>query len=561
MAGEFRQNFPLVDHLSHKDKVNIKFISGTIPFNNAIHINPSFWIIKSWYSRQGKNNHKINWLDSIHYNSNLCENEIEKIVKNEQPDIICFGLYIWNYSLYSRLGKFIKERWPHIILLGGGPEIYAHKELDLFWENNNWLDAVVYGDGEEAFTVLVDNIINSKTASSDVNNISYRVNNQNYIETFKRFKNNEFNYVSPFSENIDLVKKAIKQIQDKNSNLEIIMNWEFTKGCPYSCSFCDWSSGLHHKVTRKSYDWKIDLDLFSSLDISVRWVDANIGMFKDDIDVIKYAYELEDKNPKFKLTFNNLAKLNKKAVFSMIDFMETSRPGTKIHTMTVQDINENVLENIDRPDIAWPLYKNLIIDTKNKHSKFTFDIETMLGMPGQTLETYAQNIIEFAELKPRVILGHIWCMLINSPGYNKDYRLKHNLRVVPALHFTRIPEFIKNRDDVEKYIDDCEYYSASTVVGTNTATLADIMAMNGMVMLYNNLIYHLGKIDLKVISKVYSNINYWQEFGYNVSKELEKDLLLRNKMLLLVDNNGIPNTFNQYFGNKDTIVQIIKSAY
>lgn len=561
MSDNFSEIFPLSNLLSNHEKVRIKFISGTIPFHNSIHINPAFWVLKSWYKKHGKNNNKIEWLPSIHYNVNLCENEITRIISTEKPDIICFGLYIWNNDLYSRLGNFIKKNWPNIILLGGGPEIYAHKELDLFWEKNSWLDAVAYGDGEEAFEVVIDNIIDSTTANKNAFNISYCKDKIPQITPFQRFKNKEFNLLSPYVDNIDDVKFAVNQIRTANPSLSIIMNWEFTKGCPYSCAFCDWSSGLHHKVTRKAYDWKLDLDLFSSLDVNVRWVDANIGMHKDDIDVVKYSHNLEKNNPKFKLSFNNLAKLNKDRVFEIIDYSESVNPGSRVFTMTVQDINPTVLKNIDRPDIPWNEYKDFIVKTKTKHPNFMFDIETMLGMPGQTLESYAENLIEFSTLQPRVILGHIWCMLINSPGYNIEYQKEHGLRIVPSLHITDIPAFIKTRDDVLKYIDDCEYYSADSVVATNTASLGDIMAMNGMVMLYNKLIYHVGKIDLRLIKKVYSNLNYWQDFGNQLSEILEKDLLLRNKMLLLIDNHGTPVTFNNYFGNKDTIVKIIKSAY
>jgi hypothetical protein len=561
LQREFSQNFPHSNYFENKPTVNIKFISGTIPFNNGIHINPAYWVLKSWYKHHGKNNNKVNWLDAIHINVDLCENEITRIIENEKPDIMCFGLYIWNYNLYSRLGRFIKNKYPHIILLGGGPEIYAHKELELFWKEHEWLDAVAYGDGEEAFTVMIDTMINSNTVDSAATNISYMTDNKPVIEPYKRFKDAEFNTLSPYLDNLDEVHFAVNQIKNKNDKLTIIMNWEFTKGCPYSCAFCDWSSGLHHKVTRKEYDWKLDLNLFNELNLHVRWVDANIGLFKEDIEVVKYSCELEKNNPNFKLTFNNLAKLNKQRVFEIIDYVESVDPGNRLFTMTVQDIDQDVLSNINRPDIPWSEYKDYIVKTKQKHPKFQFDIETMLGMPGQKLENYAQNLIEFAELSPRAILSHIWCMLINSPGYNKEYQKKYDLRVVPALHITGLPYDVKTRDDVLTYLDDCEYYSANTVVGTNTATLGDILAMHSMVMLYNNLIFHMKKIDMKVITKIYLNFNYWKEFGEKISQPLEKDLLNYNKMLLLHDNYGTPITFAQHFGSKDTIRQIIKQLY
>jgi hypothetical protein len=94
-------NFPLNNYFKDYSEIKVKFINGTIPFDDTIHVNPAFWILKSWYKKHGKNNSKIKWLDCIHHNIDLCENYIKKIIDFEKPNIICFGLYIWNYDLYS----------------------------------------------------------------------------------------------------------------------------------------------------------------------------------------------------------------------------------------------------------------------------------------------------------------------------------------------------------------------------------------------------------------------------------------------------------------------------
>lgn len=553
-------SFPFSDKLKGKSKVNIKFMSGTIVFGNGIHINPNYWILKSWYKRHGKNSDKINWLDAIHYNVGLTEDKIKNIIETEQPDVICMGLYIWNYDLYSRLATYIKANWPNIIIIVGGPNVYAHKALDLFWKNNSWADIAVYGDGEEAFTTVIDNMIDSITANQIANNISY-VEGKPIIEQFKRFKDADFNLVSPFLDNLDDVKFAIKQVRDCESDVKIILNWEFTKGCPYACSFCDWSSGLHHKVTRKKYDWREDLDLFANLGVHIRWVDANVGMFKDDIDVIKYGHELESKYPNFKLTFNNLAKLHKKAVFEIIDYIETVQPGEKIHNLAVQDNNTDVLENIDRPDVPWSEYKQYILDTKQKHPHFTFEIEIIMGLPGQTLESFSQSMKEFISLRPHKMLGHIWVMLINSPGYDAAYREKFGIKIEPALHITKIPSHLKTRQDILKNIDLCEYYAADTIIATKSASTADIMGMVGMLSLYNSLSQNNKVIDLKLINKVLSNIEYWHNFGTTIGNLLETDLTQYGKILLLPELHGIPVTFTEFFSNRHNVLNILKSSY
>lgn len=261
-------DFPLANKLADRERIKIKFLSGTIPFHGSIHFNPAYYALKTHYRHRGQNNSRIDWLECIHYNVGLCENELAKIIAVEQPDVICMSLYIWNHDLYSRLGRYIKTNHPDIILLGGGPEIYAHKQPQLFWQKNEWLDAVSYGDGEAAFTVMIDAILGNNVLPAS--NISYLRDGQPVIEPFQRFKDAELNAVSYFVDNADAISQAVASIKAADPSLEILMNWEFTKGCPYRCSFCDWSSGLHHKVTRKAYDWRQDLSFFSALDVSVR---------------------------------------------------------------------------------------------------------------------------------------------------------------------------------------------------------------------------------------------------------------------------------------------------
>ena len=541
----------LTSHSKFKDAVNIKFISGTIPFGVNTYINPAYWTLKSWYKRHGQNNNRINWLPAIYHNVGLNERVITEVVNTERPHILCFGLYLWNKDLYQRLGKFIKTTWPEIVLIGGGPEISAHKDLEGFWQTYDWLDVAIYGDGEEAFTLLIDNLLGSNT---ELINVSV----PNKLMPFRRFKDKDFNTVSPFLDNIDDVKYAVSNLRTDLPNIEIRINWEFTKGCPYACSFCDWSSGLHHKVTRKEYDWKLDLDFLSSLDVTVRWADANIGMFKTDIDIIKYAYALEDKNPKFEFIFRDFAKLHKKAVFDIIDFIETSHPGKVNHFLTVQDINPTVLNNIDRPDVPWPVFKSHIIEMKNKHPSFIHSIEMMIGLPGQTLESFSESLLELVELDPKQILGHIWCMLINSPGYDKEYQKRFGIKTAPAYIISDIHK-LTSRSEIAQHIDECEYYAADIVIETNTANISDIMAMLGMVYFYNEW-HNMRSFHKSTFHKIIQNIPHWKNFGNDMEKILKKDLQSFSKILLLPEAHHRPVTFSTFFGTKDNLLSFIRSA-
>lgn len=558
----FVSDFPLKDRLISQEEVKIKFICGSKPFQDLLHINPSYWTLKSWYKRHGAHNTRIKWLPTIYNDLGLDESSLSKILEKEEPHIICFSVYLWNYELYDRLGRFLRQQYPNMIMIAGGAQIFVHRELDMFWNQYPWLDCAVYGDGEEAYRIIIDSIIDSSTVKEQATNISYTNQHGRFLQPFKRFKDHDFTFVSPFIDNKEEVTDSIKEIKKTQPNLRILMNYERVKGCPYKCSFCDWSSGLHNKVTQKQYDWKKDLDFFCSIDVSPRMVDANLGMFKEDIDVIKYIIELEDINPNFRgLGYGNNAKLHKKAVFEIIDLIETARPGEKLHTFAVQDIDKEVLDAIDRPDIPWHDLVSMIEDMKAKHSKFMFRMETIIGLPGQTVESFAEMMSEFSSIGSHSVIGNIWDMLVNSPAYDKGYQQKHGLRVIPAMDISHIGPEISKRDDIIDKKDCVIGYSGNFVLGTSTANMGDIMAMLSMVYAYNVLNNNNPKIFSKIAKSVFSNVVFWKKQGNMIARELEKDLQRYGKIILLPNLNGKPVTFPEYFSNKEILTTLIKGAY
>jgi len=562
LDDHFISEFHLTDKLKNNQKIKIKFFCGSNSYKNQLHLNPSYWVLKSWYKRHGSNNHKIEWLPAEFNNDRLNISTLDNKLKKEQPDIICFSIYLWNHEIYDRLGRFIKEKYPHIIMIGGGAQVYAHKDLSLFWKNYPWLDCAVYGDGEDSFRILVDSIIDSSAVNDVATNLSFMRSNQAILKPFKRFKDKDFKKVSHFLDNKQEIIESVRDLRKEDPNLEIIANYERVKGCPYKCTFCDWSSGLHNKLNIKEHDWKQDLDFLSSIDVSPRLVDANLGMFKEDIEVVKYIIDLERSNPNIKsLAYGNQAKLHKKAVMEIIDIIEAARPGERSHTFSIQDINEDVLLNIDRPDIPWIELKEMIQSLKDKHDTFRFKIEVMLGLPGQTIQNFANMLNEFTHLQPRGMIGHIWDLLINSPAYDKDYQKKYGLRIEQAMHVRSLPSGISNKQDILDKIDGVIGYGSDVILGTSTATIADIMSMVSMVWTFDSLLSKDRRFSDKIFSKLFNNLDFWQTLGDELAQDLEADKARYGKMILAVSDRGRVRTYADYFSDKEILTKVIQGTY
>ena len=71
------------------------------------------------------------------------------------------------------------------------------------------------------------------------------------IMVYKRFRYEDYKPYLVFTgeTNIQQFIEILKIFRSKVK--ELLVNWETDRGCPFGCSFCDWSAGLHHKVTQK----------------------------------------------------------------------------------------------------------------------------------------------------------------------------------------------------------------------------------------------------------------------------------------------------------------------
>ena len=156
------------------------------------------------------------------------------------------------------------------------------------------------------------------------------------------------------------LKELLQEIvqYEFDNNFDISLPYELTRGCPYSCTFCDWNGGLSTKVSRRKLTYQDEIDLFQELGIkNIFLADANVGQYDEDVDMVAYfAKKNIEENANFKV-FGNLSKLrieNNKKIYNLLlesDLVDQTTGYELI--FSIQDIDEQVLKNIDRPDVGW----------------------------------------------------------------------------------------------------------------------------------------------------------------------------------------------------------------
>jgi hypothetical protein len=71
-----------------------------------------------------------------------------------EADVVGFSTYVWNEKLSLAVARELKARKPGILIVFGGPQVPDRTEP--FLRENPFVDVAVNGEGEHAFTKLLD---------------------------------------------------------------------------------------------------------------------------------------------------------------------------------------------------------------------------------------------------------------------------------------------------------------------------------------------------------------------------------------------------------------------
>jgi len=472
------------------------------------------YFLRLHYDLKSLDTSKYNWLHPesllIGPESGLDDAFVQSVCDNiekEQVDIIAVSVYVWNKIYFSVLCEAIKKRFPHIIIVAGGPELDAHKNTE-FFKNNPWYDFVIYGDGEKAFTNLLD-----KLAGLDVELINV-VSKNGTIYPHEVFNDKSALKESPYLKYKDEIKIVLDKF--RNGYIEkfgrrptMIGVWETTKGCPYACSFCDWSSGLHNKVrfwgnkievaqSTERPTYEKELDLFADLKFDmIQWSNPNVGLTPQDIEIVDYWCNLKQRNPDTPLSFIlQLSKVKKDISHQLYKKMIRAGLENRLK-FDVQDLDANVIANLDRPEIPWAEHKVMIREFIDEFpdiaGNFKSKINYIWGLPGQTLKNYDYNLVETTQLGFQAHYFYFE-ILPNSPAADPEYIKKHNLNVenVYVTHL-QIPKYVK-----EITPEILKMYFTETNLVTSTSSMSKKEWYTGIVKNYIYKYYFFGVMNKKV---------------------------------------------------------------
>lgn len=490
---------------------------GLVQFNNGFdnYLPYSIGLLQAFASKNLKNPSAFHFLIPLTQRVPL-EVAVEHL---KEASIVGFSCYVWNMQLNLALAQLLKLSNPEIIIVFGGPHVPDHSKQLL--TQNPFIDLCCHGAGEIVFTEILNSfphVYRHKT-----NNISYISKTGDYVKTSPSQRLKDLSLLpSPYL--LDIFKPLMMATPEK----VWLGLWETNRGCPFSCTFCDWGSATQSKVYSFDMD-RLEKEMLWFADHRIPFVfvcDANFGILKRDIELAKMVCLVKEKFgfPQ-SMNFQNAKNVTERA-YEIQKLLFNSQINKDV-TLSLQSLHPATLKAVKRQNISTEFYNELQRRfTKDKIYTYT---DMIIGLPGETYESFSKGVSTLINNGQfQHIEFHNLTVLPNSEIAQDDYRKAYKIVSVISQN-----THIQNRQNI--------FEEQETVIATNTMPKKDWIKARIFAWTTSLLLFENGVLPIPlVITNNFFDISY---------KELIELFMNKN-----VKYNSL-NTIYEYFLNKALHIQ------
>lgn len=326
---------------------------------NAKYIHPAVGL----YQLKANTTYNVDVVEfTIKQETNIIFKNILNLLNNENYALIGFSTYLWNIEKVLELTNLVKQEFPNIKTLCGGPE--TGFDAKYFLEKYSFIDYIIKSEGENSFHELLE-FLDQKRELSSVSNLSYLSNNI--------YKENLFKY--PDLSKIHLATLDIPDLTNR------IVYLESGRGCPYKCSYC--TASLDNKVRFFPLEKVIDI-VKILMERKVKTVKFLDRTFNANMKYMMYILEFIDKNNI--CTSFQFEIVVEKFTNEVIEKIANLKNKFLRFEIGIQSTNDIVNEAVCRSQNMKLLEKNLLLlnDTK----KVDLHVDLIAGLPYETKDSF-----------------------------------------------------------------------------------------------------------------------------------------------------------------------------
>ncbi len=315
--------------------------------------------------------------------------KLDVSLEEGRPDVVAFANYVWNNDLNEHYCRNIKARYPDAVIVKGGPNFPVHEEDQIAYARRYpSTDAYIEFEGEIAFDNLIQAVMDrgSEWNTQPINGV--------YIFSDKAGASPSLMKGLPVARitNLDeaVPSPYLSGYLDEFFDGRLTPIIQRTRGCPFTCNFCNEGGAYYNKINKFSVD-RIVLELryigeraqkFGIRNLFI--TDMNFGMYEEDFLV---AQEIADCKRKYGWPITVLITTGKNRIDRVSKAVEVLGDSVII-SMSMQSTSEPVLNAIRRKNIKPEMYISLTSKMPNQPKM----AELIVPLPQETFESYLESV-------------------------------------------------------------------------------------------------------------------------------------------------------------------------
>jgi len=354
----------------------------------------------------------------------------------ERPAIACFSSYLWNWEYNKTLAQAVRTAFPHCLIVFGGTQVPNASEN--FFVEHPYVDILVHHEGECAFVSILQHFIASQDYTS-IPGLSVRV------EGTRTYKTAPAERIRDLSQ---LPSPYLSGVFDFFLDQPFILNasQETNRGCPYSCTFCDWGGNTYDKIFPMTEERILaEFEWFGRHKVGYLFnCDANYGILPRDYVLTEKMIEIREKYDgcprKFRMC---TAKNSNNKIFAIAKILNDAGM-SKGATLSFQSMDPTTLRVVKRSNINIDVFSALM--GRYRDAGIPTYTELIMGMPGETYESSKEGIDTLLEGQDDAVNLYVYiCSVLpnsemSDPLYVELHEIKSVRMPILLAHSTPEPE-------------------------------------------------------------------------------------------------------------------------
>ena len=376
--------------------------------------------------------------DDIEFEVFKYPDDLANYLDGEIPKIACFSSFAWNIRLGHEYAKRIKEISPETITVFGGPHFPGSpEEQEKFLRGLPAIDCYFEFEGEISFVQFF-------RAMQEIDFDWAKFRDEKRETQNIRYMSGDTFVAAPLAEKIKdpniIPSPHLNGISDKFYDGILIPMIQSTRGCPYQCAFC-WEGGPYFRKIKRFDQDRVHKELRyigervgDVPDLVI--VDANFGMFPEDMETAKQALSIQKKHQNHwpRTILAATAKNHKDRTIEIIELLGDTLPPTG----AVQSTDPEVLENIKRKNPPMEALSKMA-DIVEKHGGQS-EAELILCIEGDNKEKHFQTVSDMLNANYSFVRMYQFMMLPGTRSSSREHREKYGFqtkfRVLPRCFGT-----------------------------------------------------------------------------------------------------------------------------